>query len=56
MKNTHTSRFMKSNTKVILYHGSNQAVYQPRINKNVFTTDFGNGFYVTANRRQETVK
>lgn len=35
MKNTHTSRFMKSNTKVILYHGSNQAVYQPRINKNV---------------------
>ena len=52
MKNTHTSRFMKSNTKVILYHGSNQAVYQPRINKNVFTTDFGNGFYVTANRSQ----
>lgn len=55
MKNTHTSRFMKSNTKVILYHGSNQAVYQPRINKNVFTTDFGNGFYVTANRRQADI-
>lgn len=55
MENTHTSRFMKSNTKVILYHGSNQAVFQPRTNKNVFTTDFGNGFYVTANRRQADI-
>lgn len=55
MGNTHTSRFMKSNTKVIFYHGSNQAVFQPRTNKNVFTTDFGNGFYVTANRRQADI-
>lgn len=39
-------------TTIILYHGSNRPVYDPDVNRNKSTTDFGNGFYLTTNRNQ----
>lgn len=39
-------------TTIILYHGSNQSVFQPHLDQNNSTTDFGNGFYLTTNRDQ----
>lgn len=41
-----------NNTTIILYHGSNQPVYRPRVDQNRFTTDFGKGFYLTTSRSQ----
>ena len=37
---------------MILYHGSNVEVPEPRIVRSVRTLDFGPGFYTTANRKQ----
>ena len=37
---------------MILYHGSNVEVAEPRIVRPVRTLDFGPGFYTTANRKQ----
>lgn len=37
---------------LILYHGSNKAVPNPSVNKSKMTNDFGNGFYLTADRDQ----
>ena len=37
---------------MILYHGSNVAVAEPKIVRSVRTLDFGRGFYTTANRTQ----
>lgn len=37
---------------LILYHGSNKAVLNPSVNKSKITNDFGNGFYLTADRDQ----
>ena len=37
---------------MILYHGSNVEVVEPKIVRPVRTLDFGSGFYTTANRKQ----
>mgnify|MGYP003320157732 CR=1 FL=1 len=37
---------------MILYHGSNVEVPEPKIVRSVRTLDFGSGFYTTANRKQ----
>ena len=37
---------------MILYHGSNVEVVEPKIVHSVRTLDFGSGFYTTANRNQ----
>jgi formylmethanofuran dehydrogenase subunit B len=38
--------------KMIVYHGSNQVVEQPRLIKQNRYLDFGFGFYTTTNRMQ----
>ena len=37
---------------MILYHGSNVEVSEPKIVRSIRTLDFGPGFYTTANRKQ----
>ncbi len=37
---------------MVLYHGSNMEVSDPKILKRLRTADFGTGFYVTSNREQ----
>lgn len=37
---------------MILYHGSNVKVEQPKLMKANRTLDFGNGFYTTSNKEQ----
>ena len=37
---------------MILYHGSNVEVSEPKIVRHIRTLDFGPGFYTTANRKQ----
>ena len=37
---------------MILYHGSNVEVAEPKIVRAMRTLDFGLGFYTTANRKQ----
>ena len=41
--------------KMILYHGSNMAVENPRIMQTQRTLDFGEGFYTTTNKRQAEI-
>jgi len=41
--------------KMILYHGSNMAVEDPRVIQSHRTLDFGEGFYTTTNKQQAEV-
>jgi hypothetical protein len=40
------------NRKMIIYHGSNEVVKQPKILQSERMLDFGAGFYTTSNREQ----
>jgi len=44
-----------SRQNMVLYHGSNMAVEDPRIIQSHRTLDFGEGFYTTTNKRQAEV-
>ena len=44
-----------SRQNIILYHGSNVAVENPRIIRSQRTLDFGVGFYTTTNKKQAEI-